>query len=174
MPRRWKYLIVGLLSVTLLLAGCGGGTVEPTPPAPPEDTQLAPDFSYRDAEGNEVTLSDLRGQVVLLNFWATWCPPCVYEMPFLEAAHQQMSDNTIILAVNVGENADTVSAFLTEYDLTLPVILDRNGAIAQLYRAFQMPTSVIIDADGIINQYKVGPFSGTKEILDRLERAAAP
>jgi thiol-disulfide isomerase/thioredoxin len=172
MPRLWKYLKVGLLSVTLLLAGCGGGN--PVEPAPTTDTQLAPEFSYRDAAGNDVSLSDLRGQVVLLNFWATWCPPCVYEMPFLEEAHQQMPENTIILAVNVGENADTVSAFLTEHGLTLPVILDRSGAIAQLYRAFQMPTSVIIDADGIINQYKVGPFSGTAEILDRLERAAAP
>jgi len=172
MPRLWKYLIPGLLCVTLLLAGCGGGNAADA--APTENTQLAPDFSYRDAAGNEVSLrDDLRGQVVLLNFWATWCLPCVYEMPFLEEAHRQLPDNAIILAIDVGENAATVSAFVAEHGLTLPIILDQNGAIAAQYRAFQYPTSVIIDAQGIISQYKVGPFSGTGEILDRLERAAA-
>ena len=177
MPRPWKYLILGLISVSLLLAGCSGGsaagTAPTTPTAPTSDAQLAPDFSYRDAAGSEVKLSDLRGQVVLLNFWATWCPPCVYEMPFLEEVHQQLPENAVILTIDIGENADTVSAFATEHGLTLPIILDPRGAIAQQYRANQLPTSVIIDADGIINQYKVGPFSGPEEILDRLERAAA-
>ena len=175
MSRLLKYLIPGLIGVTLLLAGCGGGSAaDTTPVTPAEDPMLAPDFSYRDAAGNQVSLrDDLIGQVVLLNFWATWCPPCVYEMPFLEEAHRQLPDNAIILAVNAGENADTVSAFVAEHGLTLPVVLDQGGAISAMYRAYQLPTSIIIDADGIIREYKIGPFSGTGEILDRLERAAS-
>jgi peroxiredoxin len=180
MPRLLKYCLFGMICVTLILAGCGGSAPVAAPPkdAPPEDSPakdelLAPDFSYRDSEGNDISLSDLRGQVVLLNFWATWCPPCVYEMPFLEDAHQQTQGNAVILAINVGERAATVSAFVEEHGLTLPIILDQNGAIAQQYRANQFPTSVIIDADGIIREYKIGPFTSVEEILDRLERTAS-
>ena len=171
MPRLLKYFALGLLGVTLLLAGCGGGSAPAAEPV--EDALLAPDFSYRDAAGNDVLLSDLRGKVVLLNFWATWCPPCVYEMPFLEEAHRQLPDNAVILAIDIGEKAETVSAFAEEHGLTLPIILDQNAAIAQLYRANQLPTSVIIDAEGIIREYKIGPFSGAGEILDRLARTAS-
>ena len=86
MSRLLKYCLLGLICVTLLLAGCASPAAAPPKDAPPEDppvenVPLAPDFSYRDAEGNEVTLAALRGQVVLLNFWATWCPPCVEELP---------------------------------------------------------------------------------------------
>ena len=175
MPRLLKYfaLTLGLIGITLLLAGCGGGGGSAPAVEPVEDALLAPDFSYRDAAGNDVLLSDLRGKVVLLNFWATWCPPCVYEMPFLEEAHQQLPDNAVILAIDIGEKAETVSAFVEEHGLTLPIILDQNAAIAQLYRANQLPTSVIIDAEGIIREYKIGPFSGAGEILDRLARTAS-
>jgi len=171
MTRVLKYCLLGLICVTLLLAGCGGGRSSTAAPA--EDALLAPDFGYRDAAGDEVSLSDLRGQVVLLNFWATWCPPCVYEMPFLEEAYRQLPAGAVILTIDIGESAATVDAFAVEHGLTLPIILDQDAAIARMYRANQLPTSVIIDAAGIIREYKIGPFTGAGEILDRLERAAA-
>jgi len=160
---------VFLISVTLVLAGCGGANPE-SAANPAGDVTTAPDFGYQDAQNNQHRLSDLRGEVVLLNFWATWCPPCVYEMPFLQQAYEQLPDGVQVLTIDIGEKPETVAAFLEEHGLTLPVLLDRDGAIAAAYRAYNLPTTVIIDAEGIIREYKIGPFSSAEEIFARLER----
>ena len=162
------------LILPLVLAGCGGAANAGPEDKPAEDAVTAPDFTYQDAAGNQHRLSDLRGKTVLLNFWATWCPPCVFEMPFLQQAYEQLpEDKVAILAVNVGERPETVAAFMEKHGFTLPVLLDPGGVIADGYRAYQFPTTVIIDGAGIIREYKIGPLSSVEEILARLERVTS-
>ncbi len=159
-----------LLGLALVLPGCGGAAADAAQ-KPARDAITAPDFTYRDEAGVERQLSDLRGQVVLLNFWATWCQPCVYEMPFLQAVHEQLPDDAMILAISIGEKPETVAAFVTEHGLTMPILLDQDGTIGQDYRVNKLPTSVILDGEGKMKEYKIGPFSGAEEILARMESA---
>jgi peroxiredoxin len=129
--------------------------------------EAAPDFTLQTPAGEEVRLSDYRGQVVLLNTWATWCPPCRAEMPDLEAYYQQHQvDGFVVLAVNSQENPDTVAAFLGEHDFTFPVLLDPEGEVMKEYGVLGLPTSFFIDRDGIMR----GVWSGqlTPERLKEL------
>ena len=98
-----------------------------------------------------ISLEDLKGNVVFLNFWATWCPPCRDEMPSMEALYSRFKDrNFEMLAVNVGENAEEVLEFMTAYNLSFPALLDRTGAISRLYGIQAIPVTCIIDKDGNI------------------------
>ena len=94
----------------------------------------APDFTAETLGGDTITLGDLRGSPVALNFWATWCVPCTVEMPALESAAARYADqNLVVLAVNAGEPANVVGAFMDEYNLTFPALLDPDGGILDLY-----------------------------------------
>ena len=108
-------------------------------------------------EGGTVSLSDLQGKVVFLNFWATWCPPCRIEMPSMELLHQEFADQGLVmLAVNVGEAADVVSSFVKENALTFPIALDRTGAVSTWYGVQALPTTYIIDRRGYIVSRTIG------------------
>jgi peroxiredoxin len=116
-----------------------------------------------------VKLSDYRGQVVLLNTWATWCPPCRAEMPDLETYYQQhQEDGFVVLAVNSQESADIVAGFLEEQDFTFPVLLDPDGVVMRDYRVLGLPTSFFIDRDGVIRGIWSGQLSPArlKELID--------
>jgi len=109
----------------------------------------APDLQLTDLDGNPVDLADYRGQVVLLNNWATWCPPCKAEMPTLQAyyeAHQ--GQGFVLIAVEAGEPADEVRAFVQEYGLTFPVWLDPQNLSLTRFRTDALPSSFVIDRDG--------------------------
>jgi peroxiredoxin len=112
----------------------------------------APDFTLSDLDGNEVTLSDFQGQPVIVNFWATWCPPCRIEMPDLQQTFvDNQASDLVILAVNKEEPADVVRAFFyDEMGLTFTPVLDTNSAVGNEYGAFNLPTSFFVDADGVI------------------------
>src|SRR5918995_4567355 len=91
----------------------------------PLEKKLAPDFRLRDIDGNTVRLYDLKGKVVLLNFWATWCPSCRFEMPAMEALHKELSSQGLaVLAVALRESAEDVRAFYKEHNLSFPALLD--------------------------------------------------
>lgn len=109
----------------------------------------APDFTMQLADGSEAKLSDYRGKPVLINFWASWCDPCVDEMPQLRRLYEKYPD-IVILAVNFMEPSATVDAFITEHELGFPVALDEQGSINDLYRIRAYPTNIMLDADGII------------------------
>ncbi|NLY42742.1 MAG: TlpA family protein disulfide reductase [Clostridiaceae bacterium] len=122
--------------------------------------QRAPDFELMDIEGNKVKLSDYRGKVVFLNFWATWCGPCRLEMPHFESAHQTFkeSQEAVILAVNIQEGKEEVKDFLQDNGFTFPVLLDTSGKVAVVYRIHSIPTTYILDKDGIIQDVVIGPM----------------
>lgn len=117
----------------------------------------APAFSLRGEDGKTYRLSDYRGKVVVLNFWATWCPPCRYEMPSMERAHNKVKDEGIVLlAVNVGETEDEIFEFTGRYPVTFPLLLDSDGAVVRRYRVVGLPTTFVIDPRGRITHRAVG------------------
>ncbi len=96
-------------------------------------------------------LKELRGKVVFLNFWATWCPPCIEEMPSMEKRHQELEkDGLVTLAINFQESPDRVKEFFSEHNLTFTALLDRDGKVSELYQAWALPVSVIINKRGEI------------------------
>lgn len=122
----------------------------------------APDFELTTLDGKPVKLSDYRGKKVILNFWATWCPPCKAEMPHMQNFYEENKDQNVeILAVNLtnmDKGRDDIEAFVKEYGLTFPIPLDEEGNAGTTYQAFTIPTSYILDEKGIITKKIVGPM----------------
>jgi len=117
----------------------------------------APDFTLQGEDGKTYRLSDYRGKVVVLNFWATWCPPCRYEMPSMERAHRKVQgENIVLLAVDVGESEDKVFEFTGQFPVTFPLLLDIDGAVIQKYPVIGLPTTFVIDPRGIITHRAIG------------------
>jgi thiol-disulfide isomerase/thioredoxin len=120
----------------------------------------APDITVTTLDGAPLALTDLRGKAVVLNFWATWCPPCQAEMPELQAAHQAYAPGgLVVLAVNQGEDAATVSAFLQERGLDFPVALDTQSEASMSYLVNSLPTTFFIDRNGVIRESIVGQMN---------------
>ena len=111
--------------------------------------ELAPDFTLTNMEGKEVKLSDYKGKLVYLNFWATWCGYCDEEMPDLQALNAE-NDDLVVLAVNVREDKDTVQAYLEKGGYDFPVLLDLEGEIAGTYLVSGMPTTYFINSKGVL------------------------
>ncbi len=117
-------------------------------------------FSLKDIQGQSVQMSDYAGKVVLVNAWATWCPPCKAEMPDLNAyyqAHQQ--DNFVILAINAGDPASAAADFVAQKGLTFPVLLDPNTALLNGLGINSYPTSILVGMDGMVKAIHVGMFT---------------
>ena len=130
------------------------------------------DFTLEDLNGNKVTLSQLKGKKVYLNFWATWCPPCKEEMPDIEKLYQETKDSDlVILAVSVDTDKKTVEDFIAKNKYNFPVLLDVKGEVSQLYQVSGIPTSYFIDTDGILNGGTTGgiPFESMKEFVNNLK-----
>ncbi len=121
---------------------------------------MAPDFTLRTLDGKQVTLSDLRGRPVLINFWATWCPPCRLEMPAMQRVYERHKDEgLVILAVNYRETEEQVRPFVEELGLTFSILLDRDGNVANQYRVLGLPTTYFVDRTGRVRQVRVGAMS---------------
>ena len=128
--------------------------------------QTAPDFEMLYADGRRVRLSDLRGQPVIVNFWATWCGPCQIEMPELVRAYDTYAEEKlVILAVDVEESADVVQPFAKKFDMRFPIVLDSAGKISDEYQVRNFPSSLFIDRQGMIAARWVGILS--REQLER-------
>lgn len=139
------------------------GSASLTPAPAPVEGAPAPDFTLSDLGGNSVRLSSLRGEVVLINFWATWCAPCRLEMPGIEAAYQaHQADGLRVLAVNLDESPETVGAFVDELGLTFTVLLDPGYKVNDLYRVRAYPTTYVVDRDGVIAKLHLGYMDETK------------
>lgn len=139
------------------------------PPAPRTGFR-APDFTLATLGGETVTLSDLQGQAVLINFWATWCPPCRAELPAIQAAYERYADQgLVVLAVDMAESPQTVAAFAQRFGLSFPIPLDRDGQVANQYRVRAIPTSFFVDREGVVRSVFTGPMNGPL-IEDRLTR----
>jgi len=121
--------------------------------------ESAPNFTLPDLDAKMVSMADYKGKVILLNIWATWCPPCVEEMPSMEKLHQELKDEDFeILAVSIDTSgAKTVLPFMKKHKLSFPALTDTKGAITSLYQTTGVPESFIIDKDGIIVEKVIGP-----------------
>ena len=153
MPGRLGYLksalalAAGLLAASSFATGTLGGP--------------APDFTLSAKSGGQVSLSDLEGQVVMVNFWATWCGPCRKEMPHLEALHRRYADlGFTLLGVNVEEDSSGADRFLAETPVSFPILFDPRSQVSKLYDVIAMPSTVLIDREGnmrfIHHGYKPG------------------
>jgi peroxiredoxin len=140
--------------------------------AAPQQGFLAPDFELKTPNGEPIRLSDLRGQAVLVNLWATWCPPCRAEMKSIEKVYQEYRDEGFtVLAVNMTyqDNALEVMPFVGEQGLTFPILLEETGEMAGLYQLRSLPSSYFIRRDGIINEVVIGGPMSEALLRTRIE-----
>jgi peroxiredoxin len=124
----------------------------------PEVDHVAPDFTLPDLEGNQISLSTYKGRVVLLNFWATWCPPCRLEMPTMEKAYRKYRDKgfeVVAVSVDAGPKS-SVKSFLRELGLSFQVLLDPDMETLRAFRGFSLPMTVVIDRQGVIRSRELG------------------
>jgi cytochrome c biogenesis protein CcmG, thiol:disulfide interchange protein DsbE len=126
----------------------------------------APDFALPDLDGNEVALSDFRGQVVLINFWATWCPPCRAEMPEMEMVYRSNRDDGFeILGVDQREDIELVRSFIDERGFSWVFVLDEDFDVSREYAAYSIPRSILVDRDGTVAHIWTGAL--TRSALER-------
>jgi peroxiredoxin len=129
------------------------------------------DFDCQDLEGQVWSLNKVRGKVVLLRFWADWCPYCRYEMPIVDKYYRQLKkEGFLVLAVNVKQSAEVALAFIAQLDVTFPVPLDQDGTLAKRYGVYAIPTNFLIDREGIIREILIGEvFREEKPLRDLLK-----
>jgi cytochrome c biogenesis protein CcmG, thiol:disulfide interchange protein DsbE len=140
----------------------------------PQAGFVAPDFTLSTATGETYTLSDLKGQAVLVNMWATWCPPCRAEMPAMENMYQEYKDQGfMVLAVNntFQDNPFEIAAFTAEYGLTFPILLDETGDTARAYQVRSLPSSYFINRQGVITEVVIGGPMSEALLRTRIEEA---
>lgn len=151
------FLLLGLVWIFVSADRSGTSTAGMIPA--PQQGFLAPDFELRTTTGETIRLSDLRGQPVLINLWATWCGPCRAEMPTIEKIYNAYKDDgLVVLAVNMTytDTASNIVPFIEEYELTFPVLLDTNYSVGSAYQLRSLPSSFFIDRDGIIKEVVIG------------------
>ena len=158
--RRIIYSIILLLGIAWIFASAdtSGASTSGKIPAPQQGF-LAPDFELNTPAGESIKLSDLRGQAVLVNLWATWCPPCRAEMQSIEKVYSQYKDRGFaVLAVNMTYQDDpfAVVPFINEQGLTFPILLDETSEMANAYQLRSLPSSYFIGRDGIIHEVVIG------------------
>jgi peroxiredoxin len=152
-------VVIGVAAWLLLPGLIAGGQTELTA-TPAQVSYPAPDLSLTDLQGNPVSLSDYRGQTVLVNNWATWCPPCKEEMPELQAFYEAHKDlNFTIVAIEAGEPANEVADFVRRYGLTFPVWTDPTLKATAAFRNPGLPSSYVIDASGRVRLAWAGAIS---------------
>ena len=158
-------VLSGTVSLFLMLSGCYGGS------RPPHIGTAAPGFTVQDSD-RKVSLDELRGKVVVLNFWATWCPPCIEEMPSLVQMQQKMKGKGVeVLAISVDADRGAYQDFLKAHNVDLLTVRDADQKSNNLYGTFKFPETYIIDRNGVLRRKFIGAIDwGTPEILDYLSR----
>ena len=136
------------------------------------DRQKAPEFSLKDVNGRTVTLASLKGKVVLLNFWATWCPPCLSEMPKFNALYKEMKGRGLeIVAISADRSADYLKDYISKNSLEFKVLYDEDRSVLKRYKVFSMPTTFLIDKNGVIVEKFFGEYDWTdREITQKIEK----
>jgi peroxiredoxin len=151
-----RYLLCVVFSLCLAQAGQAADSTEQTLPRV-EKPFAAPDFSLTGEDGKTYHLADYRGQVVVINFWATWCPPCRREMPSMQRMWSKIKGKgVVVLAVNVGENADIIFEFLGQYPVSFPIPMDLEGKVVKRYPVTGLPTTYIVNPEGMVTHRAVG------------------
>jgi peroxiredoxin len=168
-PAKGNKLVVTLTAIGVLVLVFGIVWLQSSKYEPPKVGKVAPDFSLVDLNDKEVRLSDLRGKVVFLNFWATWCKPCKEEMPSMEILHRNFEkDGLVVLAVSIDRVTTTkdIPPFIKSMNLSFPVLIDSWGKTDMPYKRMGVPETFIIDQQGVIREIVIGPRDWTR--LDSL------
>ena len=170
MTKRVKVMLVitlvSVLTSGLVMAGCSPSSAQGV-----EVGNQAPDFQLQSLDGQTVSLGDLQGKPVLINFWATWCSPCRGEMPYIQEIYEGWSDRgLVVLAINIGESSSKAEEFMQSYNLSLTVLLDTKQDVAQKYNIQYIPTTFFIDKDGIIQDKLIGAFQNKTQIENKLSK----
>jgi cytochrome c biogenesis protein CcmG, thiol:disulfide interchange protein DsbE len=151
------------LACVVVMSACNGGR-------PPRIGETAPNFTVSDSQ-RTVTLSQFRGKPVVLNFWATWCPPCVEEMPSLVELQKTMGDKVTILAVAEDADQNAVNQFVRDHNVDLLTVRDTKQSANALYGTFKFPETFVIDREGVIRRKFIGATDWTNpEIVDYLSK----
>jgi peroxiredoxin len=171
-------------SVLLLALGLLGGAWLAVSRAPTQEAASAalaeaplagyraPEFTLTSTQGEEIRLADFRGRPVVLNFWATWCPPCRAEMPEFQAASVKYNGQAVFLGVDQGEILPVVADYGAALGITYPLLLDQDNKVNRLYGVTALPTTVFVDADGVVRELFSGIVSAAV-LEDRIERLLA-
>ncbi len=135
----------------------------------------APDFTLKSLEGSNLRLEEYRGQVVLINFWASWCGPCRQEMPLLDRLHHRYEDTGFaVLGVNVEGEAAPAQEIVDKTNVTFPILIDDGQKVSDMYNLQAMPTTVVVDRDGVVRYihpgYKPGDEAKYVEVVKKLIR----
>ena len=166
-PRRTNPVLLGLVLLATMTAlpaidGWSMGSRVPTVGMQVED------FRLTDLAGKEQSLSQYRGKIVLLNFWATWCKPCTTEMPAMQASFDKLRDKGfVVVAVNELEDDARVREHIKQYGHTFPVLMDRDNKVANQFGVFGLPVSVFIDQEGRVQEYLKGGLL-TEQRIDEI------
>ena len=156
--RRHRFPLALILLAAILWSGCG---TQPLTSGP------APDFTLDSLHGDAVTLSALAGQVIVLDFWATWCSPCVEGLDHLQQMHERYADEgLVVLAINVGEDREEAAEFVADHGYTFTVLLDADGRVSDAYGVQAIPHTLIVDREGEVHHTPGFP----DEIEDTLRR----
>jgi len=174
--RRWDFvMVVSLAAAIIWTVGSrlplGVGAPLSSSPSPREGF-FAPDFTLDTLQGEQVKLSGLRGKVIVVNFWTTWCPPCRAETPALEMSYEAYQDlDVVILGVNLTDqdSLKEVESFVQEFGLTYPILLDRDGAVGLLYQLSGLPTTFFINREGVIHTVVIGGPMSETSIRSKIE-----
>ena len=157
---------VQTIIVSILLAVSALTFAESEPLHLVPDKPSAPDFNLKDMEDKLHKLSSYRGRVVIVNFWATWCPPCRFELPSMDKAYQLLKQQDVVmLAINVGEDADTIFSFTADYPVSFPLLLDKDAVVIKQYPVIGLPTSYIINPQGQLVYRVIGTRDWTDPTL---------
>jgi cytochrome c biogenesis protein CcmG, thiol:disulfide interchange protein DsbE len=171
--RRILYIVVLVLGLAwIMLSADKSGTSTAGEIPAPQKGFLAPDFELKTPTGETIRLSDLRGQAVLVNLWATWCPPCRAEMQSIETVYNEYKDRGfLVLAVNMTyqDSALDIMPFVDQQGLTFPILLDETGEMASAYQLKSLPSSYFINRDGIINEVVIGGPMAEALLRTRIE-----
>lgn len=132
---------------------------------------LAPDFTLQSIDGREIALRDFTadgGTPVVLNFWATWCPPCRVEMPYFENVNNLYDGEVAVLGLNQAESAEVMAAYARDHGLTYPLLIDGDMRVNNLYGVLNLPTTIFIDRNGVVREVLIGTISQAV-LEDRIE-----
>ena len=159
-----KFLFAGMMVVGLV--GLLGMAARPPLVGGP-----APEIMLKNLQGQEVRLSDLRGKIVLLNFWATWCKPCKDEMPAMQASYDKLRDQgLVVLAINELEDTEKVIEHVRKHGHTFPVVMDHDNVVANRYGVVGLPASFIVDRQGIVREQIMGSLLTENRITELVNR----
>ncbi|HLE02790.1 MAG TPA: TlpA disulfide reductase family protein [Dehalococcoidia bacterium] len=161
---RYRLVFPAFLLGLLLLVACRGSTS-------PQLGRPAPAFTLPSlADGSPVSLDQFRGKVVLLNFFATWCPACRAEMPHLQGAWEEVQDEGVaFLIIDIAEEStEMVAQFMKERGITIPVVMNQTGDVATAYNIHVLPTTFVLDRGGVVRSITLGAFTNKEAILARV------